>query len=217
MDNMLPILAIETSGEMCSAAVLLDGNSFVEMNFLQKHIHSKKIIDIIDSVIKNCNLEINNIKAIAISGGPGSFTGLRIGFSIAKGLALGAGIPIIPVPTYDALALQISKSLYDGLEFVVANKASIEEVYYSKYSIDGQRLNTINEVKSIHKNELDKFIGDTKNLFGNSCNNPVHLNASSVATWAYLFGRDLLTFDYDYLEPEYFGNPFLKNKESEGK
>ena len=156
MDNLLPILAVETSGEMCSAAVLLDGNSFVEMNFLQKHIHSKKIIDMIDSVIKNSGLEIGNIKAIAVSGGPGSFTGLRIGFSVAKGLALGAGIPIIPVPTYDALALQISNSLHDGSEFVVANKASVEEVYFSKYSIIDQKIITINEVASIQKKDLKK-------------------------------------------------------------
>lgn len=215
MDKLLPILAIETSGEMCSASVFVDENSFVEINFYEKHIHSKKIVDMIDCVLSNSKYELKDMKAIAVSGGPGSFTGLRIGFSVAKGLAFGAGLPIIPVPTYDACAMQISKSLNEGSEFIIANKASIEDVYFSKYKIDNKKCSPVIGVKQLHKDELKAFCSDTEFLFGNSFDKQINITASSVAAWAYLFGRDLLNFDYDYLEPEYFGNPFLKKTKVE--
>ena len=136
MDNLLPLLAIETSGDICSAAIMLGENSFVEMNYLQKHIHSKKLIDIIDTILKTAELEINDLNAIAVSGGPGSFTGLRIGYSSAKGLAFGANKGIIPVPSFDAFAMQISENLIPGTEFIIANKAGSEEYYTGKFLLN---------------------------------------------------------------------------------
>src|SRR4030042_6611650 len=105
MKVQLPILAIETSGELCSTAVMLSEQSFVEMNILKKHVHSQKLFDMIDLVLKNANVELKDIACIAVSIGPGSFTGLRIGLSAAKGMAVGANLPIVPVPSFQALSL----------------------------------------------------------------------------------------------------------------
>lgn len=212
MNELLPLLAIETSGELCSAALMLDENSFVEMNFLQKHIHSKKIIGMIDSVLSNAEKDLKEVKAIAVSAGPGSFTGLRIGFSTAKGLAFGAGIPIIPVQTFDALALQISKYLSDDSKFIIANKASVEEIYAAKYLYSGGSVQIINDVELIKKDSFEKYSNGFNSIFGNAVGKAVHLNAAALAEWTYLFGKDLLTFDYDYIEPEYLGNPFIKKR-----
>ncbi|MEW6701378.1 MAG: tRNA (adenosine(37)-N6)-threonylcarbamoyltransferase complex dimerization subunit type 1 TsaB, partial [Bacteroidota bacterium] len=133
MNETLPILAIETSGDLCSAAVLLGEKNFVELNYLQKHIHSQKLIDIIDAVLKNANVELKQIKSIAVSMGPGSFTGLRIGLSAVKGIAFGAGLPIIPVPTFDAYAFNIARVLPDGSKFIIAINANIDELYFEKF------------------------------------------------------------------------------------
>lgn len=212
MDNIFPLLAVETTAELCSAAVILNESSFAEMNFLQKHIHSKKIIEMTDIVLKSVDLKINNLKAIAISSGPGSFTGIRIGFSAVKGLAFGAGLPVISVPTYDAWAYQLNGSLQVGIKFIIANKASIDDIYVSK-NISGENGNSlIEKVKLISKDEFEEYCEDAEWIFGNFMGKPIHLTASAVGRWAYLFGKDLLTFDYDYLEPEYFGNPFSKKK-----
>ena len=76
----------------------------------------------------------DDLKMIAVSDGPGSFTGLRIGMSAAKGMADALSIPIIPVPTFEALALQIS-SFLDENEIVIANKINRDEVYFAKFQI----------------------------------------------------------------------------------
>ncbi|MFA7422004.1 MAG: tRNA (adenosine(37)-N6)-threonylcarbamoyltransferase complex dimerization subunit type 1 TsaB, partial [Melioribacteraceae bacterium] len=110
MNNLFPILAVETTGEMCSVAIHLDQKNFIELNYLEKHIHSQKLINMVDSVLSQADVKLENIKAIAVSMGPGSFTGLRIGLAAVKGLAFGSSLGIIPVPTFDAYALQISEA-----------------------------------------------------------------------------------------------------------
>ncbi len=212
MDKILPLLAVETTGELCSTALLFDENSFVEMNYLQKHIHSQKLVEMVDAVLKAADFRINNLKAIAISVGPGSFTGIRIGFSAVKGLAFGAELPVVQVPTYDALAFQLGRNLKADTKFVIANKASMNELYVSKNITAENGYAVIEQVRLISQDEFSEFCNDVELVFGNYTGKPVNLNASSVGRWAYLFGKDLLTFDYDYLEPEYFGNPFLKKK-----
>ena len=210
MNNYLPILAIETSGDLCSVALMLDKNSFVELNYLQKHIHSKKIIEMIDVVLKSAEKDIKDVKAIAVSSGPGSFTGLRIGFSAAKGLALGAGVQIIPVPTFNAAAGHICKTLPEKSKFIIETKASLEEVYAAKYQAGDSKFQIIKDVEVVRRENIKNYCEGYDLIFGNIEGRPLNLTAISITEWAYLFGNDLLTFDYDYLEPEYFGNPFLK-------
>ena len=98
MNELFPILAVETSGELCSVALLLDEKNFIELNYLQKQIHSQKLIGMIDTVLETAATELRGVKSIAVSMGPGSFTGLRIGLSAVKGIAFGANLPIIPIP-----------------------------------------------------------------------------------------------------------------------
>ena len=212
MSNMLPILAVETTGELCSTAVILGKNSFVELNFLQKHVHSKKIIGLIDQVLSSAELKLNNVRTIAVSSGPGSFTGVRIGLSAVKGLAFGSNIGVIPVPSFSAFALQLARTLAEKTKFILSVKASMEKIYAGKYVSDNNNFSVINDVRLINLDEYTDLCKDTDLIFGNLKTNPDYLNASAVGLWAYIFGKDLLTFDYDYIEPEYFGNPFLETK-----
>ncbi|MBU0559089.1 MAG: tRNA (adenosine(37)-N6)-threonylcarbamoyltransferase complex dimerization subunit type 1 TsaB [Bacteroidetes bacterium] len=215
VSNIFPILAIETSGELCSVAVLIDINTFSEMNVQKKHIHSEKIFSIIDSVLKESDLAVSDLKSIAVSMGPGSFTGLRIGLTAAKGIALGQGLPLIPVSTYGAMSFQIRS--FNGLEesFIIANKVNREEVYFSKItkrdSLKNPTIKLIN-VSSIIGSNLG-----VNTIFGNSSlvnieNSIASPNAYFVGKWAYIFGEDLLTYDYDYLEPNYLKNFVAKVK-----
>ena len=213
MDNLLPLIAIETSGELCSVSLMLNQNSFIELDYQQKHIHSKKLIGMIDSVLKTADFEIKDMRAIAVSTGPGSFTGLRIGFSAAKGIAFGSGIGIIPVPSFDAFSFQISSQILNETSFVIAVKASSDEVYVGKYKSTEKGIEIFANVELISKNELPDYCGNIDLVYGNAGKISANLNSYSVGKWAYLFGKDLLTFDHDYLEPEYFGNPFLKKKQ----
>lgn len=208
MNKLFPILSIETTGEMCSAAVLLDEKIFVELNHLQKHIHSQKLIDMVDAVLVQSGTKIAEVKAIALSMGPGSFTGLRIGVAAAKGFAFGSSLPIVPVPTFDAFALQVSESIPSGKVFNLITSASIDDVYFAKYLWSEDKLVTVNQLELIERDKLSNYLAADEMNFGNTLADGteirnVQIRASYVGRWAYLFGSDLLTFDYDNLEPNY--------------
>ncbi len=217
MDSFFPILAIETSGDLCSIAVMMDVNVFVELNYLQKHIHSEKIMGMIESVLSSTSIDPKNLKAITVSIGPGSFTGLRIGLSAAKGMAFGLKLPLLPVPTDYAYALQISQYLPDNSKFILVSNASTDDVYFSKFVKRGKLVDVLEGLKLVDKTDLINHIANNETAFGNIENeNIIKLNhglsAASIGRWAYLFGKDLLTFEYDYLEPNYFKKFAVKGK-----
>jgi len=95
--------------------------------------HSELVMDLIDSLMKKVALMPKDLNGVLCMGGPGSFTGLRIGYSIAKGFALSLGIPFASVPTLDCIALSVKKS-----GFVIATiKARKNAFFYSIYK-DGE-------------------------------------------------------------------------------
>jgi tRNA threonylcarbamoyladenosine biosynthesis protein TsaB len=101
------ILAIETA-TMCGSVALLSGNRCLAENSVDtKTTHSRRLIQQVGQVMRETGSEWEQIDGIAVSLGPGSFTGLRIGLSTAKGLAMAANRPLLGVPTLDGLARQI--------------------------------------------------------------------------------------------------------------
>lgn len=212
------ILAIETSGELCSVSLSYDIRKYDERSILMKHIHSEKLIPMIDEILEANKVVAKDLDSIAISVGPGSFTGLRIGMTAAKGIAFAANLPIIPVPTFDALSLEISQYLPNETSICILNNANVDECYYAKYFIKNDDIQVLDNVRLLNKSEIDEDFINVNNLYGNlkgvesvkSISSP---RASSIAKWAYLFGEDLLTFKYDYLEPNYLKNFVVrKNK-----
>ncbi|PID59523.1 MAG: tRNA (adenosine(37)-N6)-threonylcarbamoyltransferase complex dimerization subunit type 1 TsaB [Ignavibacteriae bacterium] len=212
------ILTIETSGELCSIALVYNENKFDERNILMKHIHSEKLIPMIESILTSNNIKAKDLNLIAVSNGPGSFTGLRIGMTVAKGIAFAANLPIIPIPTFEALALEISSFLPDSQTFCIINNANSEECYFSKYETEGNTFKTLIENSLVKKEELKNKI-DAENLiygnyqFNNNVKNICSPRATSLAKWIYLFGEDLVTLDYDYLEPNYLKKFKVKTKQ----
>lgn len=102
----MKILAVETATRTCSVA-LLDGDGILGETLLygQKH-HTEKILSLIDGLLLNAGITGSQLDLIAVSTGPGSFTGLRVGLSTAQGLALSLDKPLLGVPTLEVIALQ---------------------------------------------------------------------------------------------------------------
>ena len=98
------ILAIETSTQMCAVALTEDEHLIAESRVNIQNIHAEKLFPLIHSVLAAASFEQQKLDGIAVSIGPGSFAGLRIGLSAAKGIALGHDIPIVSAPTLQALA-----------------------------------------------------------------------------------------------------------------
>ena len=113
MNKFKPILAIETSETICSAALYYSNEKYFASAIKLKHSHSEKLFEIIEFLFQQAEINRDEISSIAVSGGPGSFTGLRIGMAAAKGIANGTGVPLIIVPTFEALAYQLSACFSD--------------------------------------------------------------------------------------------------------
>ena len=97
------ILGIESASLVASVAIVTDDVITAEYTVNLKKTHSQTLLPMIDEIVKMLEVPLESIDAIAVSGGPGSFTGLRIGSATAKGLGLALGKPLIHVPTMDAM------------------------------------------------------------------------------------------------------------------
>lgn len=106
------ILAIDSSGLVATVAVVEQdekavGKTVAEYTINYKKTHSQTLLPMLDEIVRMTELELGSVDAIAVAGGPGSFTGLRIGSATAKGLGLALEKPLIHVPTVDALAYNL--------------------------------------------------------------------------------------------------------------
>ncbi|MCR5415664.1 MAG: tRNA (adenosine(37)-N6)-threonylcarbamoyltransferase complex dimerization subunit type 1 TsaB [Pseudobutyrivibrio sp.] len=103
----MKILGIDGSGLVASVAIVEDDNLIGEYTTGYKKTHSQTLLPMLDELSKMIELDLNTVDAIAVSAGPGSFTGLRIASATAKGLGLTMGCPIVSVPTVDAIAFNM--------------------------------------------------------------------------------------------------------------
>ena len=103
----MKILGLDSSGLVASVAVVEDDNLLAEYTVNYKKTHSQTLLPMLDAIAGMIELDLNTLDAIAIAGGPGSFTGLRIGSATAKGLGLALKKPLIQIPTVDGLAYNL--------------------------------------------------------------------------------------------------------------
>lgn len=103
----MKILGLDSSGLVASVAIAEDNNLLGEYTVNYKKTHSQTLLPMLDEVARMIELDLNTLDAIAVAGGPGSFTGLRIGSATAKGLGFALNKPLIHVPTVDALAYNL--------------------------------------------------------------------------------------------------------------
>ena len=159
------LLCIETSGKNCSVA-LFEGLQLVSIREVhtEQFSHSENLHVFIEQVLKESNLQPKAIKAIAISAGPGSYTGLRIGVATAKGLCYGWDIPLIALPTLRILAEQVTYEFTD-IEYIIPMiDARRMEVFTAVYSHDFSPI--LGERAEIHtESTFDTYLNKGKTIF----------------------------------------------------
>lgn len=198
------ILAIDSSGLVATVAVVEKEDQYntkviVEYTTNFKKTHSQTLLPMLDEIVKMTGIELSKVDAIAVSGGPGSFTGLRIGSATAKGLGLALNKPLIHVPTVDALAYNLC---YSEKLICPIMDARRNQVYTGIYSFDGENLQVLEEQMAVGVEELAEklrsynrevvFLGDGVPVHGKRleeelmkdckiCFAPAHMNHQRAA------------------------------------
>lgn len=130
---MTTILAIETAGSACSVALYRNGEIRQWVETAPK-THARKILAMIDAALGEAQLTLADLSAIAYGAGPGSFTGLRIGFGVVQGLAFGADLPVVAVSTLQAMAYKAAQKQQLSAGYIVPSlDARMGEVYWGLY------------------------------------------------------------------------------------
>lgn len=125
---MTVILSIETSTPLCSVALHESGNLLGSQHYLIPNGHSTLLPGIIDQLLLNCGIAKNDLTAVAVSAGPGSYTGLRIGAATAKGLCMGLQIPLISISCLDSM-FESTRNFLEGALICPMIDARRMEVY----------------------------------------------------------------------------------------
>ena len=215
---MATILCIETATTNCSVALSVNGSviAFKEdnPNGSQKgYSHAEKLHGYIEEVLSSGNILKSNLDAIAVSKGPGSYTGLRIGVSAAKGLCFALEIPLLSIPTLQSLSLQIEEKdtyvipLLDArrMEVYSAVFSSEEKIRETTAEIvdENSFLDYLNERKTV-------FIGDGVSKFKTLCSHPnaefIEDKLPSAKQMALLSEKKFKTNEFEdvaYFEPYY--------------
>lgn len=218
----MKILALDSSGLVASVAVVEDDNLLGEFTMNYKKTHSQTLLPMLDEMAKMIELDLQTLDAIAVAGGPGSFTGLRIGSATAKGLALALDKPIVHIPTVDGLAY----NLYGHKDLVCPiMDARRNQTYTGLYEFKEGGMHVVLEQcavgieEIIQKiNELGRavvFLGDGVPVFreqiAESCTvpysyAPAHLNkqrAGAVGTLALEYYKKGMTQKAEEHKPDY--------------
>ncbi|MBA2081651.1 tRNA (adenosine(37)-N6)-threonylcarbamoyltransferase complex dimerization subunit type 1 TsaB [Aeromonas veronii] len=141
--NELKILAVDTATEACSAALLVGDKLFSRWEEAPRD-HTRKILPMVQAVLEDAGISLSDLDAIAFGRGPGSFTGVRIGISVAQGLAFGAGVPLIGISTLAAMAQGAYR--VDGAQQVLtAIDARMNEVYFGRYELIDGRMQLVGD------------------------------------------------------------------------
>lgn len=136
------VLAIDSATPVAGVALLSEERLIKEVFVNHRQTHSQTLMLLVDQVLKEAEVGLCDLDALAVSRGPGSFTGLRIGLATAKGLAMGSGKPLVGVPTLDALAY--NAVLFKGVICPVLD-ARKQEVYTALYRSDGITMERMSE------------------------------------------------------------------------
>jgi tRNA threonylcarbamoyladenosine biosynthesis protein TsaB len=157
---MANIINLETATTNCSVSISINGNivGLKEEN-TPNYSHAEQLHIFIEEALKEASFSFSDIDAIAVSKGPGSYTGLRIGVSAAKGLCFSLGLPLISVPTLESMANQVQPSLDEVVIPVI--DARRMEVYSCVFNDSHKEIRTT-KAEVIDENSFSEYIDFTK-------------------------------------------------------
>jgi len=160
----MKILAVDTATKSCSVAVIDEDALLAESTTHKDQSHSRQLLNIIDIVLGTAGLKISQIDGFAVSIGPGSFTGLRLGIVSVKGLAFSLNKPVVGVSSLETLAFQCKQNPYLICPVLDARK---QEVYFCRYRFKKGKLEPVSQERVASPVEAARGIREPCVLIGN--------------------------------------------------
>ena len=142
----MKLLALESSAKAASCAVLADGEVLASAWQATGLTHSRTLLPMVEDMLRNSELSVQDMDAVAVAAGPGSFTGLRIGVAAVKGLAWAAEKPCVPVSTLEAMAWPLAHLKGN---IVCTMDARRQQIYNAVFRADGDELTRLREDRAI--------------------------------------------------------------------
>lgn len=219
MNNLPLILCIETSAGICSVAIGKGTEILCQVVEYQKNSAADKLQVLIDELLSSTGLQFKDISAVAVSGGPGSYTGLRIGVSTAKGIAYALDIPLIHIESFQAMKSQLQSQKTENFDFYIPMiDARRTDAFLCVMDFKGEYLmppqcvtieeNTFDVWREkgnilVFGQELNKFkaILSGRNM---EFREPIFLYAGSMIEIAYEKFEQKLFENIAYYEPRYY-------------
>jgi len=162
---MALILQLETSTTSCSVALSLDGKTLAIKEQEERNIHAGYLTLFIQEVLRACGKQMQDLDAVAVSMGPGSYTGLRIGVSTAKGLCYALDIPLIAISTLEAMTYGFKASFKDeSFLYCPMIDARRMEVYAAVYNAQAEQVLPV-EARIIDENSFSDLLQNQKIVF----------------------------------------------------
>jgi tRNA threonylcarbamoyladenosine biosynthesis protein TsaB len=156
------VLGIETSTQVCSIGLVDGQGGRWETSIVDRHIHSEKLVTLLERTMAAAALERTSLGAIAISIGPGSFTGLRIGLSAAKGLCKALGAPIVAVSTFEAVATGVFDEKTGAERVMVAVDAKGDDFYITVFERVGDSCRALSKTAIVPLNSARSVLAETR-------------------------------------------------------
>ena len=210
-------MSIETSGAACSAALSRGGQVAGSVAIDDSNRQSSMLVPAIQSLFKQCSVPVSECDAVAVSSGPGSYTGLRVGVSTAKGLCYGLGKPLIAVPTLEVLLAEaMSSGQCAGADFYVPMlDARRMEVYQAVYDNGGKCVEEVS-AKVLDEQSYSGllaagkvvFIGTGARKYADAFPHPNGIYVPAVPKAAFMASAAQAAFDAGMFEDVAYFEPF---------
>ncbi|MBR9978329.1 MAG: tRNA (adenosine(37)-N6)-threonylcarbamoyltransferase complex dimerization subunit type 1 TsaB [Bacteroidetes bacterium] len=164
------ILGIETATARLSIALHDGERVHAAININRGNAHDELLVPLCRDLIAHANLSMEELRGVAVSAGPGSFTGLRIGMAAAKGIAFGRSLPLFAIPTLDAAAETVARSWHvaEGCMLAVCMDAKRGDVYIATYALETYRWTKKRETRVVPSAELPASLPDGILLAGDA-------------------------------------------------
>lgn len=160
----MTILGVDTSTRSCSAAIVAETGLLAEITLDNDQTHARHVMALVDRVLALAGVALNTLDGFAVTRGPGSFTGLRIGLSTIMGLGQATGKPIVTVSSLEVLAAQVPSVPMPIVSMIDAYR---NEVYLAAYRYDKNQLNRFIEETVIDPEKISDLIQEPSLLVGN--------------------------------------------------